>query len=183
MSGGKGSEMESVSRSEWVTDRTCESGGTPYDAVGVRHDIDMVTVYTDTPEFPGQEDPQSFETINIHLTSKHAQELANAICIAADIIETSFPSQMDGVAVINTAKGSAAEIDVGEWIKGWPKEPGWYWMWKKAAPGKRQRPPVIVRAHSVSSQELWVFDGVSVLKKEAQGGRWFMALALPTPPQ
>lgn len=76
-------KTEAKPRNEWTTDRPHSNGGTPYDAVGVRvtklGDERMVSIYTDTPEFPASVDPCSFDTTVVHLTPERALELARAI--------------------------------------------------------------------------------------------------------
>ena len=80
-------------REEWATDRPDANGGTKHDCIGLSVSVFnpgepcLVTLYTDTPEFPSAEEPSTFDTTKIHLSPTRAREVAARLLSAADTCE------------------------------------------------------------------------------------------------
>lgn len=80
----------------YTTDTTLHDGDNPSNSVGACLTAQVedgviraghVTIFTDTPEFPGRPDPTSFESVYVHLTPARARELANHLIGLADVLE------------------------------------------------------------------------------------------------
>lgn len=83
-------------RSQWKTETTFLGDDTPHDSIGICLSADIedgivregyVTLFADTPEFPKDPDPSTFETTNVHLTPGRARELSAKLAALADVME------------------------------------------------------------------------------------------------
>jgi hypothetical protein len=83
-------------RNEWKTDAAFLGDDSPHDSIGVCLSADIedgvvregyVTLFADTPEFPQDDDPSTFETTNVHLTPARARKLSARLAALADVME------------------------------------------------------------------------------------------------